>query len=109
MEEYRDLLITEDDLTPDAGGIPEMVTGRASIAQDIVHMIRESGLLTENVGELRPHEAEILPHKKSVSPVDDDDERIIPGTTEISESEPGVYWLTAQTELYGALSLALEA
>lgn len=54
MEEYRDLLITEDDLTPDAGGIPEMVTGRASIAQDIVHMIRESGLLTEMLANRDP-------------------------------------------------------
>ena len=97
MEEYRDLLITEDDLTPDAGGIPEMVTGRASIAQDIVHMIRESGLLTRKSCLIK------------ISIAVDDDERIIPGTTEISESEPGVYWLTAQTELYGALSLALEA
>ena len=103
MEEYRDLLITEDDLTPDAGGIPEMVTGRASIAQDIVHMIRESGLLANR----DPMKRKSCLIKISIAV--DDDERIIPGTTEISESEPGVYWLTAQTELYGALSLALEA
>ena len=44
---YIDLLISNDDLTPDAGGIPEKIADRASIAQDLVHMIRESGLLTE--------------------------------------------------------------
>ena len=106
MEEYRDLLIKGDDLTPDAGGIPEMVTGRASIAQDIVHMIRESGLLTEMLANRDPMKRKSCLIKISIAV---DDERIIPGTTEISESEPGVYWLTAQTELYGALSLALEA
>ena len=40
---YIDLLISNDDLTPDAGGIPEKIADRASIAQDLVHMIRESG------------------------------------------------------------------
>ena len=45
MPDYIDLLITDDDFTLDAGRIPQMVDGRASIAQDIVHMIRETGLL----------------------------------------------------------------
>ena len=44
---YIDLLISNDDLTPDAGGIPEKIADRASVTQDLVHMIRESGLLTE--------------------------------------------------------------
>ena len=48
---YRDLLISKDDMTLDANGEPVLVTGRACIAQDIQHMIRESGLLVELVGE----------------------------------------------------------
>ena len=48
---YRDLLITDDDITLDAGGYPVLVTERACIAQDIQHMIRESGLLVDLVGE----------------------------------------------------------
>ncbi|MFR8053346.1 MAG: DUF2590 family protein [Bilophila wadsworthia] len=70
-------------------------------------MIRESGLLTEMLANRDPMKRKSCLIKISIAV--DDDERIIPGTTEISESEPGVYWLTAQTELYGALSLALEA
>lgn len=69
-------------------------------------MIRESGLLTEMLANRDPMKRKSCLIKISIAV---DDERIIPGTTEISESEPGVYWLTAQTELYGALSLALEA
>lgn len=107
MEEYRDILITRDDLTPDAGGIPEMVTGRASIAQDLIHMIRESSLLTEILANRDPMKRRSNLIKISIAV--DDDERIIPGTTEIGESEPGTYWLTAQTVKYGRLSLYLEA
>ena len=78
MEEYRDLLITEDDLTPDAGGIPEMVTGRASIAQDIVHMIRESGLLTEMLANRDPMKRKSCLIKISIA-VDDGDQRVRTG------------------------------
>ena len=49
-EQYFDLLITDDDITLDVGGIPERCFDRNSIAQDLVHMIRETGLLVELIG-----------------------------------------------------------
>ena len=39
----------------------------------------------------------------------DDDERIVPGTAEITETNLGTYLLTAETVDYGPLSLTLEA
>lgn len=89
---YIDLLISNDDLTPDAGGIPEKIADRASIAQDLVHMIRESGLLTEMLAN-RDAGARRLNMIKVTLAVDDD-ERIVPGTAEITETSLGTYLLT---------------
>ena len=45
MSDYIDLLIANNDLVLDASQQPLLVEDRASIAQDIAHMIRDSGLL----------------------------------------------------------------
>jgi len=107
MPKYSDLRITDNDLTLDAGGNPVLLDGRASIAQDIMHMIRESGLLVEIIAnrDARKRQTNLVKITIAV----DDDERIVPGTAVIDESAPGEYWLTAQTVEYGELSLALEA
>ena len=107
MPDYIDLLITDDDFTLDAGGIPQMVDGRASIAQDIVHMIRETGLLVALVAnrDARRKEQNLLQITIEV----DNDERIVPGTTAIKESEPGIFHLTATTVAYGDIGVSLEA
>lgn len=107
MADYIDLRITSDDMTLDAGGNPVLLDGRASIAQDIMHMIRESGLLVEIIAnrDARKRRANIVKITIAV----DDDERIVPGTAAISESSPGTYWLTARTVKYGDLSLQLES
>ncbi|WP_415977742.1 DUF2590 family protein [Bilophila wadsworthia] len=103
---YIDLLICNDDLTPDAGGIPEKIADRASIAQDLVHMIRESGLLTEMLAN-RDAGARRLNMIK-VTLAMDDDERIVPGTAEITETKLGTYLLTAETVDYGPILASFE-
>ncbi len=105
MPDFIDLLITNDDITLDAGGIPVMVWDRPSIAQDIMHMIRESGLLVGIIAErdIRKRKTNIV----RLSLMVDEDARIVPGSTEISESRPGEYRLTAITVNYGPLSLIL--
>lgn len=107
MADYIDLRISRDDLTLDAGGNPVLLDGRASIAQDIMHMIRESGLLVEIIAnrDARKRRANIVKITIAV----DDDERIVPGSAAIEESSPGEYWLTAKTAKYGDLKLKLEA
>jgi hypothetical protein len=107
MAEYIDLRISKDDVTLDAGGQPVLLDGRASIAQDIQHMIRESGLLVDIIAnrDARARSTNLVRITMAV----DDDERIVPGTTVISESALGEYWLTATTVKYGSISLQLGA
>lgn len=104
---YIDLRISDDDLTLDAGGQPVMLEGRASIAQDIVHMIRESGLLVDIIAnrDARQRRTNIVRITIAV----DDDKRIVPGSTAVEEARPGEYWLTARTVDYGEITLKLEA
>ena len=103
---YRDLLITDDDIALDAGGYPVWVTERACIAQDIQHMIRESGLLVDLIGErdVRKRKTNIVRLTLMV----DQDRRIRPGTARIGETWTSrnrvEYWLTAETLTFGAIS-----
>ena len=103
---YRDLLIVDDDLSLDGGGYPVLVTDRPCIAQDILHMIRESGLLVELVGErdVRRRKTNLVKLTLMV----DQDSRIKPGTTAIEEvwisREHVEFWLTAETLAFGRIS-----
>lgn len=104
---YIDLLISNDDLTPDAGGIPEKIADRASIAQDLVHMIRESGLLTEmlanrDAGARRLNMIKVTLAWMMTS-------GLSPARRKITETSLGTYLLTAETVDYGPLSMTLEA
>lgn len=51
MADYVDLLITDDDLTLDIAGEPQLIYDRDCITQDIKHLIRDSGLMVEIVGQ----------------------------------------------------------
>lgn len=102
---YRDLLISEDDLALDAGGQPILVTGRACIAQDIMHMIRESALLVELIGE-----RDVMKRKTNLVRLTlmiDQDYRIKPGTARIQEVWTDrarvEFWATAETLRYGKI------
>lgn len=104
---YFDILITDDDITLDVGGIPARCSDRDSIAQDIKHMIRATGLLVELVANRDAG-------KKAGNIVEltiavDNDERIVPGTCVISEPELGVFYLVAETVEFGPINLKLKA
>jgi len=106
-EKYFDILITDDDITLDAGGIPERCSNRDSIGQDIVHMIRETGLLVELVGnrDERKKAENVVKLTMEV----DNDERIVPGSCEVHEVELGVFYLQAETVEFGPIEFSLEA
>ena len=106
MADYIDLLISGDDLTLDEGGIPQKVDDRASIAQDLVHMIRESGLLVELVANR--DERKKAENLLKITLAVDDDERIVPGTAAIEQAALGLFTLTATTVKYGDVSVSLE-
>lgn len=103
---YQDLLIRDDDLALDAAGYPLLVEDRACIAQDIMHMIRESGLLVELVGErdVKKRKTNLVRLTLAV----DNDYRIRPGTARVEEhwtSRNTVeFWLTAETLEFGLIS-----
>ncbi|WP_419787308.1 DUF2590 family protein [Pseudodesulfovibrio sp.] len=105
-EKYFDILLTEDDITLDVGGLPERCWDRDSIAQDIQNMIRESGLLVELVANR--DEGKKAENLVKLTMEVDNDERIVPGSCEITEVELGRFFLQAETVEFGELNFTLE-
>ncbi len=77
-EKWRDILIDDRDLVPDTAGLPEYVINRPTITQDIVHMIMDSGLLIELVGERSKTRWDA--NMAKIEMLVEDDKRVIPGT-----------------------------
>lgn len=106
---HFDLLIKDNDISLDVGGNPERVTDLACIAQDICHMIRDTGLLVELVGnrDERRTAENLIKIKIEV----EDDERIVPGSCQVVEvdGQPGTFNLTATAYDFGELAFTLEA
>lgn len=102
---YIDLLITNNDLTLDPSNQPLLIEDRASIAQDIGHMIRESGLLVTLLAERdRFRRTDCI---KQLELLVEDDERLVPGTVQIIETGSGQYQVTATTVAFGAVEVVL--
>ncbi len=93
--QWQDILITDRDITLDPAGIPELVISRPSITQDIVHMIMDSGLLIELVGE-RSH-SKWAGNMSKIETLVEDDTRIIPGTIQINWSNREKIYLFAES------------
>lgn len=103
--EHFDLLIDGDGIALDEFGLPLFVSGRESIGQDIKHMIRESGLLVEILGERnreKVRRAMVLLEEKV-----EDDTRIKPGTATMERNSVGGFTLTATTMEYGDIEVNL--
>lgn len=105
MNRYRDLLITDNDLTLDAAKNPIIITDRDVIAQDLVHMIRERGYLPPLVGNR--NKGLIERTKVEIIIAVDDDYRIVPGSTFIEEPEQGTFYLVAETIDFGKIDFFL--
>ena len=105
MSEYIDLLIQNNDLVLDLSRQPLLIDDRASIAQDIAHMIRDSGLLVTLVAE-----RDRLKQRDCIQQMEllvEDDVRLVPGTARITEQAPGVYLVTAKTIKFGSIEVSL--
>ena len=104
MSKWQDILITDRDITLDPAGIPVYVIQRPSITQDIVHMILESGLLIELIGERS--KAKWTGNMTRIEMLVEDDQRIIPGTVVIDWDDPEQMVLFAQSVM-GEVSVPL--
>ena len=105
MSEYIDLLIVDNDLVLDPSRQPVLIDDRASIAQDIAHMIRDSGLLVTLVAERNS-----LKQRDCVQRLEllvEADERLVPGTALITQLEPGQYLVTAKTMKFGTIEVTV--
>ena len=105
MSEYVDLLIVNNDLALDPSRQPLLIDDRACIAQDIAHMIRDSGLLVTLVAE-----RDRLRQRDCIQQLEllvEDDQRLVPGTARITQQEPGVYLVTAKTMKFGSIEVSL--
>lgn len=103
MSEYIDLLIHDNDLVLDLSRQPLLIDDRASIAQDIAHMIRDSGLLVTLVAE-----RDRLKQRDCIQQLEllvENDERLVPGTALITQLEPGQYLVTATTLKFGTIEV----
>ena len=105
MTLYIDLLIAGNDLALDPSRQPRLVDDRASIAQDIAHMIRESGLLVTLVAERdRLRQRDCIQQMELLVEADI---RLVPGTAKINQQTPGQYLITATTVEFGAIEVNL--
>lgn len=105
MSEYIDLLIEDNDFALDLARQPVPVEDRACIAQDIGHMIRESGLLVTLVAERNR-----LKQRDCIQQLEllvEADVRLVPGTVLITELAPGQYLVTAKTLKFGSIEVTL--
>lgn len=103
---YIDLLIDNGDFSLNAGNEPELCNNRKSIGQDIIHAIIESGLATQLIAERSPTlRADIFTQLELLV---ENDERIVPGTVEISEESQKRLWVTASTYDFGGISAQVD-
>ncbi|WP_268799071.1 DUF2590 family protein [Pseudomonas huanghezhanensis] len=105
MSNYVDLLIVGNDLALDPSNQPLLVDDRASIAQDIAHMIRDSGLLVTLIAE-----RDRLRQRDCIQQIEllvEADVRLVPGTARILQEIPGRYLVTATTLKFGHMKVTL--
>ena len=103
--EHFDLLITSDGIALDSFGLPLFVSGRESIAQDIKHMIRESGLLVQMLGERNGER--IRMYMVRIEELTENDLRIRPGTASLVRNAVNSFTLSAETMEYGSIEVQL--
>lgn len=103
---YIDLLIENCNFVLNTGKEPELCNNRKSIGQDIIHSIIESGLATQLIGERSPTlRADIFTQLELLI---EEDERIVPGTVEVSEESQKRLWVTASTYDFGGISAQVD-
>ena len=105
IPKYQDLWIVNNDIALDGIGVPLGISDRAAIAQDIKHMIRESGLLVALIGMRDP--ATIALSLQRLENLVETDERIVPGSATLTRLDPETLLVVAKTREYSELVFTL--
>ncbi|NIB44770.1 DUF2590 family protein [Pseudomaricurvus alkylphenolicus] len=105
MTKYIDLLITDDDLTLDVAVQPLLISDRASIAQDVKHLVRESGLLVQIIGERDVDAVKTILNR--IETLVENDVRIVPGTARVTRTDVETIFITADTQEYGPVEVTV--
>ena len=102
---YVDMLVIDNDIVLDGASDPVLIYDRDCIAQDIKHAIVESTLLVAMIGlkQSSLHDS-IL---QRIEQVVEDDERIYPGSSNITLLNNGNLMITADTIDFGAITVAI--
>ncbi len=101
---YSDIYMVSDDLAIDEYQQAVIIEDRDVIIQDLIHAIRESGFLVDMIAERNADKRRLLMNK--IILLAEDDERIIPGTVELS-GDPGSMTLTGDTYDFGTVKMIL--
>lgn len=100
---YVDLHIVNNDVNLDSGGEPLTLDNRDSIAQDIKHLIRETGLMVQIIGQRDDIKVQILLQQLTLEIEEDD--RLIPGTVVITRTDTELFYITADTVEFGPIDI----
>lgn len=103
--DYVDLLITDDDLTLGTGAEPELLGDRASIAQDVKHLVRESGYLVVMLAERDADKVAV--NMRRIETLVENDLRIKPGTARVRRADADTIYITANTVKFGPIEVYL--
>ena len=104
---HIDLHIDDGDFNFNDVLSPAQLTEASVIAQDIKHRVLESGILVRLVG-LRNQNG-IAPLLVELELEVELDERLVPGTINITRSDDYSLTIEAETKHYGGLSLAVSS
>lgn len=102
---YFDLKIIDGNFVLDSGDEPVRCNNRESIAQDVVHMIIESALAKQLVGERGPTLRYDIAQQLEL--LVESDDRLEPGTAQITETKLGKHYITATTNDFGGIKKEL--
>ncbi|GIU12912.1 DUF2590 family protein [Shewanella sp. MBTL60-007] len=99
---YSDLLIVDGALSLDVGAQPNLTVTRKSIAQDVKHMLMESGLVTKLLAQRSATlRADVYTEMELLI---ETDTRLVPGTIELDVRSTKVIAITATTYEFGDLA-----
>lgn len=97
--DYVDLLFEKDDVVLDVAGEPQLIYDLDCITQDIKHLIRDSGLMVEIIGQR--DDIKVQSNLQRLVLMIEEDVRLVPGTVAIERVHVEMFFVTATTYKYG--------